>query len=393
MAMQLQQTSRSVLHRALPAQSPLGTEHEYSINDSDFRPLAISDRIIQRLHGKIEHEVAFGGIRVSKELQKHVLELIPASPGNLCRLEANLFSGLQELFRATKNEYQFLGLGMHPLLTLDQTTYWDHDEQDYYQTYDRLFGIKQHGWLNIQALQINIPYRDEQELVGMFNKIRSLMPYLVAVSASSPFVEGQVNSYMDSRLVYYRRNQAQIPQICRNVIPERLEGIRDYVEINRNIYRELKKQHAQILCHEWVNSRGEIVRFTRRCLEIKAIDEQECLHSDMAICAFIMSLLRTDLELEDDESHLLAMLEDGMRRGVAAMRPELERLYALAVKNATREEQRYLPLIEKRIEQGSLAEIMVQRLGEEKEILPMLSHLAWCLKENIPYSAEPERCG
>ena len=82
-----------------------------------------------------------------------------------------------------------------------------------------------------------------------------------------------------------------------------------------------------------------------------------------------------------------------MRRGVAAMRPELERLYALAVKNATREEQRYLPLIEKRIEQGSLAEIMVQRLGEEKEILPMLSHLAWCLKENIPYSAEPERCG
>ncbi len=277
---------------------------------------------------------------------------------------------------------------MHPLLTLDQTTYWDHDEQDYYQAYDRLFGIKQHGWLNIQALQINIPYRDEQELVGMFNKIRSLMPYLVAVTASSPFVEGQVNSYMDSRLVYYRRNQSQIPQICRNVIPERLEGIRDYVEINRNIYRELKKQHAQILCHEWVNSRGEIVRFTRRCLEIKAIDEQECLHSDMAICAFIMALL-----LEEDESHLLAMLEDGMRRGVAAMRPELERLYALAERNATREEQRYLPLIEKRIEQGSLAEIMVQRQKEEKEILPMLSQLAWCLKENIPYSAEPGRCG
>ena len=177
------------------------------------------------------------------------------------------------------------------------------------------------------------------------------------------------------------------------MIPERLEGIRDYVEINRNIYRELKKQHAQILCHEWVNSRGEIVRFTRRCLEIKAIDEQECLHSDMAICAFIMALLRTDLELEDSESHLLAMLEDGMRRGVAAMRPELERLYALAARNATREEQRYLPLIEKRIEQGSLAEIMVQRQKEEKEILPMLSQLAWCLKENIPYSAEPGRCG
>ena len=393
MAMQLQQTSRAAVHRTQPAQSPLGTEHEYSINDSDFQPLAISDRIIQRLHGRVEHEVAFGGIRVSKELQKHVLELIPASPGSLSCLEENLFSGLKELYRATKNEYHFLGLGMHPLLTLDQTTYWDHDEQDYYQAYDRLFGIRQHGWLNIQALQINIPYKDEEELVGMFNKVRSLMPYLVAVSASSPFVEGRANSYMDNRLVYYRKNQAQIPQICRAVIPERLDGIRDYVQINRNIYRELKKQNAEILCHEWVNSRGEIVRFTRRCLEIKAIDEQECLHSDMAICAFIMALLRTDLDLEEDEGSLLAMLEDGMRRGVAAMRPELERLYALAQRNATREEHRYLPLIGKRIEEGSLAEIMVQKLGEEKEIVPMLTQLAWCLKENIPYSAEPGRCG
>jgi len=393
MQMQLQQTSQAALHVSVPALSPLGTEHEYSINDRSFLPLAISDGIIDRLCGRIEHEVAFGGIRVSKELQKHVLELIPASPASLSQLEENLFLGLRELYRATKNEYYFLGLGMHPLLTLDQTTYWDHDEQDYYRAYDRLFGIKQHGWLNIQALQINIPYRDEQELVGLFNKIRSLIPYLVAVSAASPLVEGRATGYMDNRLVYYRTNQSQIPQICRGIIPERLDRVEDYVRINRDIYRELKKQNAQILCHEWVNSRGEIVRFTRRCLEIKAIDEQECLHSDMAVCAFIMALLRSELELEEDEGSLLAMLEDSMRQGVAALRPELERLFATAQRSATCEEERYLPLIKERIEQGSLAELMVQRLKEEKEIEPMLSHLACCLKENIPYSAEPERCG
>jgi len=371
----------------------VGTEHEYSISDCSFRPLAISDRILERISGRVEHEVAFGGIRISKELQKHVIELIPASPGSLSQLEENLFRGLQELYRATKNEYYFLGLGMHPLLTLDQTACWDHDEQDYYRAYDRLFGIKQHGWLNIQALQINIPYRDEQELVSMFNKIRSLMPYLVAVSASSPLVEGRATAYMDSRLVYYRANQSQIPQICRGIIPERLDGIGDYIRINRDIYRELKRQNAQILCHEWVNSRGEIVRFTRRCLEIKVIDEQECLHSDMALCAFIMALLRSEVKLEEDEGHLYSMLEDGICRGVAGMRPELERLYSLAKRNATKEELRYLSLIGKRIEQGSLAELMIQRLKEEKEIEPMLSRMAWCLKENIPYLAEPESCG
>jgi len=387
------QASQGIIHRALPAGSPLGTEHEYSINDSHFRPLAISDRIIERICGRVENEISFGGIRLSKELQKHVLELIPASPGGLIQLEENLFRGLQELYRATGNEYQFLGLGMHPLLTLDQTTCWDHDEQDYYQAYDRLFDIKQHGWLNIQALQINIPYGNERELVGMFNKIRSLMPYLVAVSASSPIVEGRLSSYMDARLAYYRENQSRIPLICRGIIPERLEGIRDYVQINRNIYRELKEQNAQILCHEWVNSRGEIVRFTRRCLEIKAIDEQECLRSDMAVCAFIMALLRSELELEEDDGHLYSMLEEGITGGVAAMRPELERLYVRAERNATREELIYLPLIRERIEQGSLAELMAQRLKEEREILPILSQMACCLKENRPYLAEAEACG
>jgi gamma-glutamyl:cysteine ligase YbdK (ATP-grasp superfamily) len=282
---------------------------------------------------------------------------------------------------------------MHPLLTLDQTTYWDHDEQEYYQAYDRLFNIRQHGWLNIQALQINYPYESPDDLVTAFNKIRSLIPYLVAVSASSPLVEGKTTSYMDNRLVYYRQNQAQIPEICHGILPEKLDRMEDYVRINQDIYKELKKCHGDILCHEWVNSRGVIVRFTRECLEVKAIDEQECLHSDMAISAFLLALLRAELELEEEEGHLLAMLEDAMRHGVAGMRPELEKLFRIAQKSATEEEKRYLPLVAKRIEQGSLAEVMTQRLKEGGEIEPMLAEMEWCLKENRPYYAEPRLCG
>ncbi|MCK9442355.1 MAG: glutamate-cysteine ligase family protein, partial [Methanothrix sp.] len=328
---------KNTMHKALAAASPIGTEHEYSINDKNHRPLAISDRIIQKIAGQVQHEVPFGGILVSKELQKHAIELIPARPGSLSFLESNLYQGLSELYRATNHEYGFMGLGMHPLLQLDETTYWDHDEQEYYQAYDRIFNIRQHGWLNIQALQVNIPYTGKDELVAMFNKIRSLMPFLVAVSASSPMVEGKLTNYMDNRLVYYRQNQAAIPEICHNILPEKLESVDDYVQINRQIYSELKKYKAEILCNEWVNSRGVIVRFTRKCLEVKAIDEQECLHSDMAFSAFLLVLLRSDLMLEEDESALLDMLEDAMRCGVAAMRPELERLLAAAEKSATAE--------------------------------------------------------
>ena len=116
------------------------------------------------------------------------------------------------------------------------------------EAYDRLFNIRQHGWLNIQALQINYPYESKDDLVIMFNKIRSLIPYLVAVSASSPLVEGKTTSYMDNRLVYYRQNQAQIPEICHGILPEKLDSVEDYEQINRHIYSELKKCRAEILC-------------------------------------------------------------------------------------------------------------------------------------------------
>jgi gamma-glutamyl:cysteine ligase YbdK (ATP-grasp superfamily) len=382
---------RMALQRALPASAPIGTEHEYSINDKDFRPLPISDKIIEGISGAVSDEVPFGGISLSKELQKHVLELIPARPGTLGFLEESLYRGLCDLYRATNYEYGFLGLGMHPLLNLGETTYWDHDEQDYYQAYDRLFNIKQHGWLNIQALQINVPYEDE--LVSMFNKIRALMPYLVAVSASSPVVEGKKTPYMDNRLVYYRENQIQIPEICHGILPEKLESVNDYIEVNRGIYSQLKSCQAEILCHEWVNSRGVIVRFTRKCLEIKAIDEQECLHSDMAMTAFLLALLRSELCLEEDENALRVLLEDAMQHGVAGLRPELEKLYKAAQKNATKDELQYLPIVAKRIEQGSLAEIMAQKMQETGRIEPILAQMEWCLRENRSYLAEAERCG
>ena len=60
----------------------IGTEHEYSINDQDFNPLPISDKILERISGSVENEVSFGGIKVSKELQKHAIELIPSRPGS-----------------------------------------------------------------------------------------------------------------------------------------------------------------------------------------------------------------------------------------------------------------------------------------------------------------------
>jgi gamma-glutamyl:cysteine ligase YbdK (ATP-grasp superfamily) len=363
----------------------IGTEHEYSINDRDFRPLPINDQIIQDINGEIVNEFQFGDVNLSKELQKNVIEIVPTLPGTTVQgLERTLYGGLQRLYQATNDKYRFLGLGMHPLLTLDQTAVWDHEDKEIYEVYDRLFDIRQHGWLNIQAIQINVPFRNDDEMIRLFNRTRAIIPYLVAIGASSPFVEGSLTDKADNRLVYYRDNQRKMPIIAHGVIPERLRSKQDYLDIQQSMYRELRKHDAELLCHEWVDSRGVIVRFSRKCVEIKAIDEQECLHSDMAITAFALALLRSkDFDLTEDEGDLRSLTEEAIGNGTASMGQELHKVFDIASKSANQDERHYLPLISERIEKGSLAELMRERSGDG--IPAILNDMADSLRANRPY--------
>jgi hypothetical protein len=365
----------------------IGTEHEYSINDRIFTPLPISDVLLSEISGKPVSEIPFGEVTLSKELQKTVLEFIPKYPtDNLFELEKQVYSGICKFYSHFGTRYRLLGLGMHPTLTLNNTAVWDHDEGEYYQTYDRLFNIKQHGWLNIQALQVNLSYRNDEELVNLYNKIRSLLPYLIAISASSPFVEGKATGSVDNRLLFYRENQKEIPQICNRIVPPRIVDVNDYLENQQAIYRELKKRNAELLCEEWLNSSGLIIRFSRRCVEIKAIDEQECVKSDMAICAFLRALVRAgDVPIETDRDILLDLTEHSIQKGTRAIQPELERLLKYATNAATNEERKYLHIIENRIINGSIGEQMLDRFKDTMNMTEIMVSMEESLRTNQPY--------
>jgi glutamate---cysteine ligase / carboxylate-amine ligase len=367
----------------------IGTEHEYSLSDSNFRPLPINDRIIQQINGSIVNEFPFGPVNLSKELQKHVIEIVPAVPANdLGELEGMVYAGLRKLQSRLDPGIRMLGTGMHPLLELSQTEVWDHEDREIYEAYDRLFGIRQHGWLNIQALQMNLPFRNDDELVSIYNRIRALVPFLVAVASSSPYVEGKATSKIDNRLIYYREAQRKLPIIGHGVIPERLDSKQDYLDIQERMYAALRKEGADILCHEWVDSRGLIVRFSRNCVEVKALDEQECVKSDMAITAFVLALLRCDLRLEEDEGALKDMLEKAIQKGTVDLRVELRMLYQKAFEAANQDERRYLPLIRTKIECGSLAEAMLERAGTREEIIELLPMLERSLRTNVPFQCD-----
>jgi hypothetical protein len=368
----------------------VGTEHEYSINDANFAALPVSDQIIKSICGSFSDDILFGDVKLGKELQKTVLEFVPRIPASgPAPLEKMLVQGIRKFYHIFPTGYHLLGLGMHPTLTLDRTTVWDHDEKEYYEAYNRLFNIRQHGWLNIQAFQINLSYTGERDLLAQYNRIRSLLPYLIALSASSPIVEGRLTGVMDNRLVFYRENQKEVPEICNSIIPSRLMSLGDYRKAQDSIYDKLRSRDAEILCEEWLNSSGLILRFSRNCLEIKALDEQECARSDMAILALLMALLRSPvLPVESDHDELLSLTETAIRKGTAGLRPELETLFHHAWHHATTEERQYLPVIEHRITHGSLSEQIAERYLKEQKIEPILTDMAASLRKNAPYGIE-----
>lgn len=365
----------------------IGTEHEYSVNDPAFNALPVSDRILKEICGRYDSEILFGDVKLGKELQKTVLEFVPRTHADdIAVLESQLIRGMAKFNGIFGGRYRLLGLGMHPTARPADIPVWDHDEGEYYAVYDRLFNIRQHGWLNIQALQINLSYRSSRDLIHLFNKVRMLLPCLIAVTASSPMVEGRLTGRCDNRLVYYRENQKEIPEICGGIVPEPIRTVADYRAVQDGIFEKLRAQNAGILCEEWVSSGGIIIRFSRKCLEIKALDEQESIRSDMAVCAFVRALLRCrTLPIDSSQDGLLALTEEAIRGGTAGLKDDLGRLYDAAWRQATIGERLYLPVIRNRIDHGSLAERMQERFSRGESPAAVMADMADCLRANRPY--------
>ena len=106
----------------------------------------------------------------------------------------------------------------------------------------------------------------------------------------------------------------------------------------------------------------------------------------MAASAFTRALLRCRrLDLPADRETLLALLEEAIRNGTSAFRPELERLYAAAWEHATADERQYLPVIQERIARGSLAELIRERMERGSTLAELMPELSGCLYANRPF--------
>lgn len=377
--------------------------------DSELKVLPISDRVIRDYCGKTINFVELPSFTFGKELQMHVMELKANEPfKSPVQFEETMHSGVITLSQIVqKHGANLLGTGMHPLLSLKDTAVWPHYHRKIYREFGRIFNLNQHGWLNIQSFHLNLPFQREEDGVQMHNQLANLAAYLPAIAASSPIYEGKLGVDVDNRLQFYKVNQKEIPSVTADVIPEYTSSFSRYRhDVIVRYSEDLQRAGADkaVLWREWVNSRGVIFRFDRSALEVRVMDEQECVKSDVALSCFIRAALRGLMAQKAKlQPHPLlvhdfnAVIREGLNAKVRSPNGETarevcRRYLDLAQAYAEADEKSYLWLVKKRLDDGCLSQLIRERVLRRAEktdfheaIVDVYFKLIKCLCANEPY--------
>ena len=274
-----------------------GVELEYMIvSKKDLSVNPITDKVIFEIANEFTSDVEMGDTAWSNELVLHVIEFKTNGP-------AVKLSGLENAFHdqvlkvnkiLEKFDSMLLPTGSHPFMNpFEETRLWPHENNLIYESYNKIFDCRGHGWSNLQSIHLNLPFHNDSEFAKLHAAIRILLPIIPALSASTPILDGKLTGFMDSRLEVYRSNQKIISSIAGKVIPERVYTKAEYEsKILNKIYSDIAPfDNEKILRHEWLNSRGAIARFERNTIEIRIIDIQESPVADLAIIQLIVYVI------------------------------------------------------------------------------------------------------
>jgi gamma-glutamyl:cysteine ligase YbdK (ATP-grasp superfamily) len=275
-----------------------GIELEYMLVDCDTLEVKpITDELIKHELGQIGSDFENEMVTWSNELVLHVVEIKSTRPeANLNALEHAFAENVKRInFILSKWNTMLMPGAAHPFMDpMKETKLWSHDNNEVYEIYNKIFDCRGHGWSNLQSTHLNLPFYDDEEFAKLHAAIRVILPILPALCASSPILDGKLTGTLDTRLKYYRTNQAKIPSITGKVIPEAVFSRRNYLN---TIYEKIKTDIAPFNSNDalnpiWVNSRGAIPRFDRGSIEIRIMDIQECPAADMAVQIFVIETIK-----------------------------------------------------------------------------------------------------
>ena len=278
----------------IPAFAAYGIELEYMLVDCDRLDVApIADEVLERSMSLERGELGW-----SNELVLHVLELKnPRPSAALGELAARFQHEVRGMNRALAPKgVRLMPSGMHPWMDpVREAKLWPHGNSAVYRAYDRIFDCRRHGWANVQAMHVNLPFANDEEFARLHAAVRLVLPILPAIAASSPFAEGKSAPALDYRMAVYCENAASIRELNGELIPQPVSSRDEYErEILAPLYRAIEPHDSEaLLRHEWLNARGAIPRFDRNALEIRVLDMQECPAVDVALAAAVIDLVRS----------------------------------------------------------------------------------------------------
>ncbi|MGY6587189.1 MAG: carboxylate-amine ligase [Wenzhouxiangella sp.] len=396
-----------------------GIELEYMIVDRDsmnVRPLA--DRLLTGADGEVVNEVDHGELAWSNELVQHVLELktngpSPSLAGLGERFHCDVVAINQQL---SELNACLMPTAMHPLFDpARETRLWPFGQNEIYAAYDRIFGCRGHGWSNLQSMHINLPFFDAEEFRRLHAAIRVVLPLLPALAASSPIEQGQRAAWLDNRLRYYRDNQAAVPSIAGQVVPEAVADLAAYHrEILAPMYAAIHQHEpSDLLKDDWLNSRGAIARFERQTIEIRVIDLQECPAADLAIAEAVVALVQAFHEERwagfakqqaADTGALARLMWQGAEQGLRVRLDDsslaalfgvplgfrLDQLWQHLLERSSPVSAPSAFLLEQMLKRGNLAEAIVRRLDGDlasARIQACYQELGQCLAGNRLFQA------
>ncbi|MEZ4319978.1 MAG: glutamate-cysteine ligase family protein [Myxococcota bacterium] len=392
----------------------VGLELEYPIVDARLEPLGMVADVLREVAGRPTSDVELGVAGISNEIVDHVLELKTVKPlESLVDTELVLAELVRRLaVLLAERGARLFPTGMHPWLDPSRARLWSRSGRRIYATYARLFDVRTHGWANVQATHVNLPLGTDEQAVAMMNAASQLVPYLPAMSASTPMYDGRLQPAVDNRLAFILEHQARIPESCGDLVPEPITSLAGYrKDVLGPMYAAVDRlPDAQMLRHEYFNARGAVFKFSRQSMEVRVLDTQECVRMDCAIAAFVRHGLRWLAErggpqpahdvlvadfrrvvrggstAEVTAPHLL----DGPGQAKDALRVVLEGARTVA----PAEEQGYLDLAAGILREGSLSERMATFLrphaddpeGLNRATRRVYEELVECLADNRPWA-------
>jgi hypothetical protein len=214
--------------------------------------------------------------------------------------------------RLARDGLRLMPTAMHPWLDPSDAKLWPHGAAGVvYETLDKIFACKSHGWANQQVLTLELPFAGDEQFARLHAAVRFLLPILPGLAASSPIVGGERNGLSDNRLVQYIGKCARVPFVIGAVVPEPVGSTGEYHErVLAPLYEDLEPHDREgVLRHDWVNARGAVARFERMALgrkllpafaalppsmavEIRILDMQETPAMDAAYAALIVEVLK-----------------------------------------------------------------------------------------------------